>query len=270
MSSPTRVLTFDIGIRNLAWCFLEKGTGTWSILGWENYDLLAGSSSEEAKQAAKVFCKTCGKRGTHEWRGEFFCRKHCTGATPLSDLSGNLLKKIPAVATLRALAGPAAKKFRKLELLEEIKKKFAIPIEPKKATKAIQTDLGALHSALQKFVDERRELFRTASRILLENQPAFKNPTMKSLQILLFATLRERVLPGDLTIGFVHAGKKTLGSEGGDSGYAQRKKASELRVEQWFQKETVAKKDSWKQFLQGNAKKNDLCDCLCMCLDASK
>jgi hypothetical protein len=242
MSSPTRVLTFDIGIRNLAWCLLEKGTGTWSILGWENYDLLAGSSSEEAKQAAKVFCKTCGKKGTHEWKGEFFCRKHCTGATPLSDLSGNLLKKIPAVATLRVLAGPAAKKFRKLELLEEIKKKFAIPIEPKKATKAIQTDLGALHSALQKFVDERRELFRTASRIL----------------------------SGDLTIGFVHAGKKTLGSEGGDSGYAQRKKASELRVEQWFQKENVSKKDSWKQFLQGNAKKNDLCDCLCMCLDASK
>ena len=271
MSGPKRILTFDIGIRNLAWCLLEKSGTSWSILGWENYDLLAGSSSEEAKQKAVAHCETCGKRATHQIHstGKFFCKKHCPQDFPiLTDLSGTICKKIPALPTLQKIAGPAFKKLKKADLILQIQKKYAVPIEILKATKAIQTDLGVLHSALQKFVTERQDLFRTAHRILLENQPAFKNPTMKSIQILLFATIRERVVPETTHIGFVHAGKKTKGSTGGDKGYAERKKASETRVEKWFETETVKDKIQWKQFLAGNHKRNDLCDTLCMCLDA--
>jgi hypothetical protein len=88
---------------------------------------------------------------------------------------------------------------------------------------------------------------------------------MKSLQILLFATLRER-LPG-VMVGFVHASRKTQGATGGDKGYAERKKASEGRVEEWFTKENVVEKGKWKNFLAGQHKKSDLCDALCMCLD---
>jgi len=268
MLEPQRILTFDIGIRNLAWCLLEKSGTSWSVEGWENYDLLAGSSSEEAKQNGKFFCETCGKRATHKIHstGKLLCKKHCPSEFPvLTDLSGNICKKIPALPILKNIVGPAGKKMKKSELVEELQKKRAMPIEVLKATKATQTDLGVIHSALQKFVTERAELFRTANRILLENQPAFKNPTMKSIQILLFATIRERV---PSKIGFVHAGKKTSGSTGGDKGYAERKKASETRVEKWFETETVKDKIRWKQFLAGNHKRNDLCDTLCMCLDA--
>jgi hypothetical protein len=264
-----RVLTFDIGIRNLAWCLLEKVEKSWEILGWENYDLLAGSSSEEAKKKEVFHCETCKKRATHLCGGQtqsLRCRKHCPPEFPaLKDLSGNLCGKIPGLPILHKIAGPSFKKLKKSDLIQELKKKYSMPIEKIKTTKATQTDLGLLHSALQKFVTERAELFRTANRILLENQPAFKNPTMKSIQILLFATIRERV---PSKIGFVHAGKKTSGSTGGDKGYADRKKASETRVEKWFETETVKDKIRWKQFLAGNHKKNDLCDTLCMCLDA--
>jgi hypothetical protein len=272
MLASQRVLTFDIGIRNLAWCLLEKGAtaNSWKILGWENYDLLAGGSAGSTKQAP-VLCETCKKKATHEHGTPVrsFCKKHCLpNYPPLSDLSGNVLKKIPAVSILQKIAEPTSKKLKKADLVEHLKKKFSTPIEVPKATKAIQTDLGLLHGALQTFVTERAELFRTAQRILLENQPAFKNPTMKSIQILLFATIRERVLPGISTIGFVHAGKKTKGSTGGDKGYAERKKASETRVNEWLQKENVAEKTRWTDFLKGNQKKNDLCDTLCMCLDS--
>lgn len=276
MLGPKRILTFDIGIRNLAWCLLEKDESGWAILGWENYDLLAGSSSEEAKQKAVVLCETCKRRATHRIHstGGIFCKKHCPKEIPvLADLSGNICKKIPAVSVLQgivtatATAAAANKKLKKAELLEVVQKKYALPIETLKAKKAVQTDLGLLHTALQIFVTERAELFRTATKILLENQPAFKNPTMKSIQILLFATIRERVVPEKTYIGFVHAGKKTKGSAGGDAGYAERKKASETRVGKWFLAETVKDKIQWKEFLAQNHKKNDLCDTLCMCLD---
>lgn len=282
MLLPQRVLTFDIGIRNLAWCLLEKDTGsglepgprlnTWKILGWENYDLLAGSPSEEAKKKEAVLCGTCKKKGTH-WLGtEIRCKKHCPpGFPPLADLSGNLLKGIPGLPILQSLAGPQFKKLKKSDLVDQLRKKYSLPIEKIKATKAIQTDLGTIHTALQTFVAARSDLFRTAGKIILENQPAFKNPTMKSIQILLFATIRTAVLPGIASIGFVNAGKKTKGALSvatGDKGYADRKKASEARVQAWFQKEAVADKLTWSEFLKGNHKKNDLCDCLCMCLDA--
>ena len=155
MLEPQRVLTFDIGIRNLAWCLLEKSETSWSVEGWENYDLLAGSSSEEAKQNGKFFCETCGKRATHRIHptGKLLCKKHCPSEFPvLTDLSGNICKKIPALPILKNIVGPAGKKMKKSELVEELQKKRAMPIEVLKATKANQTDLGVIHSALQKFV----------------------------------------------------------------------------------------------------------------------
>ena len=268
MSVAQRILTFDIGIRNLAWCLLEKpgDPAPWNILGWENYDLLAGSTSQEAKQKAHVTCKACSKRATHSFEQDLFCKKHVPSAYPmLTDLSGSLLTKIPSLPVLQKMAG--GRKMKKDDLVALLSKKYSMPIEKIKATKAIQTDLVVLHSALQTFVSDRRELFQTAGRILLENQPAFKNPTMKSLQILLFATIRERLPPG-VFVGFVHAGKKTKGSASGDKGYADRKKASETRVKEWFEKEAITDKSKWQAYLASNSKKNDLCDCLCMCFDA--
>jgi len=56
-----KILAFDIGIRNLAWCLLEQGPEKcWVIHGWENYDLIAGMTTQDAKYAAKVLCM-CGK-----------------------------------------------------------------------------------------------------------------------------------------------------------------------------------------------------------------
>jgi len=265
MSTPTRILTFDIGIRNLAWCLLERSGKRWSILGWENFDLLAGTTSEEATR--KPVCTTCGKRATHTAGTAVVCKRHTGTAFPiLADLSGNPYKTIPTLKILKTIPKLSTKNLRREEIVSDLRTKFAIPIVPAKKSVKQNSDLAALHTALQNFVNSRLELFRGAGIILLENQPAFKNPTMKSLQILLFATLRER-LPG-VTVGFVHASKKTQGATGGDKGYAERKKASEARIEEWFSKEDVVDKEKWRQFLATQHKKSDLCDSLCMCLDS--
>lgn len=269
MSAPIRILTFDIGIRNLAWCLLERGgapaTPKWSICGWENFDLLAGTTSEESTR--KPVCVTCGKRATHTAGEAIICRKHAPPQFPvLTDLSGVPYKIIPQLKFLKTIPNLPTKNLRREEIVSELRKKFAIPIVPAKNSKKQNSDLANLHTALQKFADTRLELFRTSDQILLENQPAFKNPTMKSLQILLFATLRERI-PG-VPVGFVHASRKTQGATAGDKGYSERKKASETRVEEWFEKSDVAEKVKWRQFLAGQHKKSDLCDTLCMCLDS--
>jgi hypothetical protein len=263
MSASKRVLTFDIGIRNLAWCLLGLESKRWNIVGWENFDLLAGTTSEEATRLP--ICITCGKRGTHTAGASVICKRHAPPNFPiLADLSGNVYKTIPSLKFLRVLLGNSMKG-RREEVVSRLSAKFAIPLILKKFVKKENSDLGNLHSRLQVFVDSRLEMFRTATHIFLENQPAFKNPTMKSLQILLFAVLRER-LPG-VEIGFVHASKKTKGVVSGDKGYAERKKASESRMQEWLEKETIDQKGTWIHFIGGQKKKSDLCDALCMCID---
>ena len=270
MSSPLKVIAFDIGIRNLAWCMMSREETTWKVHGWDNYDLLAGSSTQDAKDTAAHVCSQCGKKAPYSAEtGVPTCSKHCpTSHPPLRDASGTLLKTIPPLAVLRsiveALPSPPKKKTRN-DLLEALRAKFSMPVEKPKVTKALTEDFIRLHTSIQTFVETNRTLFQGATHILLENQPAFKNPTMKSVQILLFATLRERlVIPW---VGFVHAGKKVQGKETGDKGYNARKKGSEDRVQQLFSKEIVADKEQWLTLLQKNQKKSDLCDAMCMCLD---
>jgi len=268
MSNLKKVLTFDIGIRNLAWCLLKKEETSWKILGWENYDLLAGTSSQEAKEKDTMLCVKCGKRACFS-RSEFSprCAKHCDdGFPPLRDLSGSLLKKIPGLQQLKNLLKIAPKEKTKSGFITALSKEFSMPIPSTKATRSKTDDTASLHNSIQTFVKGKLPLFGEATHILLENQPAFKNPTMKTVQILLFATLRDNLLPVPW-VGFVHAGKKVQGKEKGDAGYNSRKKASEERVKEFFEKNTVVEKERWMNFLAGNQKKSDLCDALCMCLD---
>jgi hypothetical protein len=256
---------------------MKKEETTWNIFGWDNYDLLAGISTQTAKDARNVLC-VCKKKATYVHADVNTCAK-CSpaGFPPLRDLSGNLLKKIPSLEILRKMCEPFhSKKKDKKSLLELLEKKYSIPLLVPKATRSKTEDLAMIHTSIQRFVDQNVEIFKKATHILLENQPAFKNPTMKSVQILVFATLRDR-LPGERYVGFVHAGKKGANTttidvsgskvEKGDKGYGGRKKASETRAVSFLEKNNVYEKEMWKAVLKGNQKKSDLCDAMCMCID---
>ena len=179
------VIAFDIGIKNLAWCALKDKI----ILGWDNYNLMSESSNIEVKKASCTLCKSKPVYGT-------VCSRHCPQThPPLKDVSGNILKKIPDMKTLREVLNkvPGLHKSpqKKEDVLKELSKFYSIPVIEPKVQKAPDVGLITLHNSLQKLVKENAPLWSKASIILLENQPAFKNPTMKSVQMLLFATLRD-------------------------------------------------------------------------------
>lgn len=79
-------------------------------------------------------------------------------------------------------------------------------------------------------MQKHKELWSKCTLICLENQPAFKNPQMKSVQMLLFATLRDLLQPAPPPIQLVHAGLKVQGKTKGDEGYKERKLGSEDRA----------------------------------------
>lgn len=273
-----KVLAFDIGIKNLAWACIEKQDTKISIKSWDNYNLLSSESNVDAKSSATK-CAYCSSKATYQTNTPTTttttCVRHCPPLYPaLRDPSGNLLKKMPSVNGLKEiLSGRTAVGQRiptkKPELEKEVAKYFSLPILTKKVSKAPDVGLSEIHDSIKKLVLKERELWSTCNTILLENQPVFKNPTMKSVQILLFATLRDLLKEPLPILKLVHAGKKVKGVISGDEGYKDRKAGSEMRVEKLLNDPTTLLDASKCQQIWSKAtKKSDLADALCMCLDA--
>jgi len=183
---------------------------------------------------------------------------------------------LPEIARTAGLATPAKRE----ELLQTLAATFALPLEVVKVPKAAEQSLASLYDALRRFVTDRWLQFRTCNVVLLENQPAFKNPHMKSVQVLLFAVLRERFLQElDRGLGcgatiplpimsLVHAKKKVKNVEAaaGDAGYKARKEGSETRLRALFTEGTVCSADIFAAWSAAK-KKYDMADALCMCVD---
>lgn len=272
-----RILAFDIGIKNLAWCCAEIDVkGYVKIKGWANENILTGGTAEEDYENSK--CSLCTHKASYRMNNEnlykCYCVRHCPPFTPaFRDLSGNLIKKIPSMAVLKAIAlhcGADKKELKTKEsTLTYLKTKYCMPIGPSRKVKKV--DLEELHNGLQNIVIKYSSLFSSCDEILLENQPVFKNPLMKSIQMMLFATLRD-LLEDAPTLRLVHAGRKTEGATKGDEGYSERKHTSELRVKNGFEsgKFTFDTDDGRNVgWFEKQSKRSDLADCLCMCLDAA-
>jgi hypothetical protein len=259
-----RVLAFDIGIKNLAWCCGDL-SGTVSIRGWANENLISGGTAEEDAAAGK--CISCKAKATYQHGENLFCVRHCVKPA-LRDLSGNLLKKIPSLVVLKGFA-PGEKFKNKDSALEYLKGKYSFPLV-KSVVKKVE--LEDLHDGLRKVVLANRELFASCNEILLENQPAFKNPVMKSVQMMLFATLRDLLGDGQAPpkLRLVHAGRKTAGSKKGDEGYSDRKNASEERIIKGIAGGKIVLVDRDSSWFMKQSKRSDLADCLCMVMDSVK
>lgn len=266
-----RVLAFDIGIKNLAWCCLDYTGALYTILGWDNYNLLSDESNIGA--TTKVKCTQCSLKAAYENGGHTFCARHCPSATPaLRDLSGNLMKKLPGVEGIRGILsarGLVSVPKKKAQVVEELEKLYSLPIQTKKVTKAPDSGLVEIHTSIQALVRHNATLWGSCSIILLENQPAFKNPTMKSVQMLLFATLRDLLQQPPPRLKLVHAGKKVQGVAKGDAGYKDRKAGSEARAESFLTQQTLQSPSTWQRVWASAKKKSDLADALAMCVDAT-
>ena len=96
MVESQKILAFDIGIRNLAWCLMESGSKP-NILGWQNYDLLTGSGAEVPKE--KALCSKCsvGAAFTNPTETNPTCLRHCPPSyPPLKDISGGVVyRRLP-------------------------------------------------------------------------------------------------------------------------------------------------------------------------------
>lgn len=259
--SKNKILAFDIGIKNLAFCLLDRTTTPPTVIALENCNIL--------EPVEHVPCFMCKAKASYKVGDHFFCKRHIPGThTILKELDG---KKLPPVATLKELVKSHQCEDlgkTKDKCLESLSKKFAMPFAQPKQENASKISLELIHDSLRRFVKEKWYLFSDSSHVLLENQPVLKNPHMKSVQVLLFATLRENFISNGQAPSFhlVHAKKKVDDAPKGDEGYTERKQKSENRLTTEFTENKVQPQKIFEDW--GKAKKkSDMADALCMCMD---
>ena len=270
-------LGFDMGIRNLAYCLLRhESSGEWTIVAWDNVDLLAGGvSAQTAKQ-----CCACSNPARYVAPDS---TKWCKGCATGVRVKKNAKAKPPVpvlpcerkVKPLRDLTGN--KTMKKEELFQLVSTKYLIPWKPERAA---DSSLTIILGAMNTWLDSILPTFSSASLIRLENQPVMKGPTMKSVQIILFTLLSHRLrreYDWKGTIEFVHAGTKSKhvaqeakeGEEAKEAkeateseAYRVRKRTAENDVLDLLSKQpTMA---TWLEFFQSRSKKSDLADALLM------
>lgn len=274
------ILAFDIGVKNLAYSLYNPVSN--QLIAIENTNIMeadeaaiATATGTDVSGGKSIKCSLCRFNAIYRAGSANYCRKHTptTYAIPqefVSTTGPSTYTSYPPISVLKRIATEYGVKStgKKQDIVNAIATKCVLPViktKPKKI-KVATIPMTQLHDAIIAFVDARIEQFSKANVILLENQPVLKNPQMKTVQMLLFATLRMRLgSQPDKIWKLVHAKKKVSGATKGDEGYSERKKGSELRIEQSgiIAKSPVTIQQVWL----ASKKKSDIADAICMCLD---
>lgn len=215
-------LAFDLGIKNLAYCLLkqhENGSSdctkmNHTIIDWNNINLLEGGISSQSSNR----CKGCNGPGHFKGEGAVWCKGCSTGIRrpkksickpTLVILPGCTNKKLPKLLDLRKLAGADYKKTSREDVEKHLATLYLMPYIPPKAKAPAMYEIYKNMSA---WLDTKLEDFKQANVIKVENQPVLTNPVIKSVQMILFTLLWEKLTKNygwKGLIQFVHAKVKT-------------------------------------------------------------
>jgi hypothetical protein len=253
------MLALDIGIKHLAYC-VSDARGTihhWSIV----------NLTEEVPIPP---CITCAKPSKVKTPHGTVCGRHIpANALWIVDKGTTSSPTVPQLKTfLTNHQLPTLGK--KDDLLTRAVTIASVWLPKPKNAMSFADNTTRLHDAIRTWITNDWAKLEHVTRVYIEHQPVLKNPVMKTVQLLIFASLRERYLANGKATAFyfVHAGKKVKGAAPGDEGYADRKKGGETRTEthlQTFPEATTQR--TWLTWWQQQPKRDDLADALCMILD---
>jgi hypothetical protein len=237
--------------------------------------LLEGAvSSQDAKK-----CSACSSPAKWISNGLKWCqgcatgirrRKTVTVRPPLPTLPESLsLKDLRNYCSERGMTNVA--KVKKPELLTFLSSFFLMPWKP---AKTMDTSMTVLRRSMNTWLSTILPIFQRATIIRLENQPVMTNPTMKSVQMILFTLLGHRLeteYSWNGTIEFVHAGTKSRNvkpvADISGASIEQQDRAAYLNRKKTAESDVLAllsNNPTWLDYFQSRAKKNDLADAFLM------
>jgi hypothetical protein len=260
------IASFDIGIKNMAYCILDISSNDPIIKDWNVVNLISDNNStfHNCNQICKNN-KICGKKAKFTKNNNYYCNTH-------SKNSGFL---IPTKNTTL----PYLKKQNKETIINISKSLFINPIGNKdeiiknifnhyqnnclitlnnKKIKANDIDLLSIGKSIKHKFDEI-SIMNNIDVVLIENQISPIANRMKTIQGMLAQYFIMKY--DEIKIEFISSSGKLKGlskeNENLDSNYKQNKKDAVFHCNQYLEKDIYKE---WKYVLNTD-KKDDLADC---------
>lgn len=256
-----KILSIDVGIKNLALCLLEIKNNSYKIIKWDVINLCGEIPTCKQIIKKKNITTKCNKPSKYTKHDIYYC-KSCAKKTnyiiPSTDLNSTHQKRIK-IDKLKQIAIDynieIPNKYKKQELvdiLDEFKKNNCL--DSIKQDSAAEMSLIKIGCAIRGNLNNAEYL--SADKILIENQISPIANRMKTIQGMIAQFF---IMKNKEDIDFVSAINKLkyfIGNE--KTNYNQRKK---LSVE-ITKKILICDNSSWCEHMESSNKKDDLADCL--------
>jgi len=266
-----KILSIDVGIKNLAFCLLEKDEQDFQILKWDTISLID-----------QYCCNSCGKPAKFSKNEIHYCRTHAKKSDfliptqeirDLKKLNIGGLKDYIVNNDISCLSINSIAKYKKADLMKSIEEfneqKYLNPVKEENAGLISLITIGINMKA------RLDEILKTVSidKILIENQLSNIAVRMKSLQGMItqyfimrgYENIEYICSTNKLKLFLQKDKEKGKGGKGKEqkekqkTTYSERKK---LGIKYCQELLTEKGHDEWLTFFLKHGKKDDLADCL--------
>jgi len=287
------LLSFDIGIRNMAYCLLCVGNDGVEILDWNVLNLIIDEDKNENEDEVPVCSnqKTCSRKAVYSCSSRFFCQRHARqialpfriSSSSSSSSSSSFLgswktlskEEIETRCRAEQLPLPSLHIKTKTAWLDHLNTTLPLftllPLPEKKKKNAADIDLITLGRVLKQQLDVQlmpvvQALNVPLTHVILENQISPLATRMKAIQGMLTQYFI-MMFPASLHIEYISSFNKLKGfhllnAETTTRTYSQHKKDA-VAICQRF----VENNPAWRSWMPKltTVKKDDLAD---SCLQA--
>ena len=269
-----KIISFDVGIKNMAYCILDLSGGKMEITDWNVLNLLNLQTFVQKKCTVK--CKTskkkneekvCGKNAKYQKGEQFYCEQHAKCdkqyMMPKKDYTEKVLKKkkideLLSIGKQHMFFLDNVKR-NKQELIDTLRtyfdKHMLENIEKEKKVTAGQTDLLSIGRNLKVELN-KLDTLENIDVVFIENQISPIANRMKTIQGMLAQYF---IMTDDnISIEFVSSSHKLKQFDKDKNSYKENKQQSVI-----FSRNIIDKNENfekWKEKLDSK-KKDDLADC---------
>ena len=260
-----RILSFDVGIKNMAYCLLEMDSSNISIIDWSIINLMDETSSHICTISQKNG-KTCKSKAKFMLNNNYYCEKHAKSSKLLINSSRfsttqlNKLKKNDLLNLIDEVCINIDKNQNKESIIKEIieyMRTYALQKLQITKKSASEMDLISIGKNMKTKMDI--PTFQDIDLVLIENQISPIATRMKTIQGMLAQFF---IMKNDnIQIEFISSKNKLKGLETNyeniSSQYKQHKKDAIFYTNNILEKHFP----DWKHAME-SSKKDDLADAL--------
>lgn len=260
-----KILSFDVGISNLAYCIIEKINNETRIINW---DLINLNESHN--------CCICNKNALYKNNSNYFCKKH-SNTEELIFENFYSIHDIDKCSYITCTNNKCTRKssykcntnneaYCKTHCMQLFKKKcneMAIT-KIKKST----LDFNKTLFKLIEILDGLKDLLEV-DHVIIENQPSMKNPVMKSISMTIYNyyIIRGVIDNAVKIVKFVSPSSKikfdTNNNKNENNKKLSYKETKQLSIQYCLNYiENNENDKKWCEFFNSNNKKDDLSDSL--------